>query len=189
MSAATRARDRLSPAEFTLLGLIALADSPDGKVHGYVLNQQLTKGATGEIIRLEPGMLYHYLKKLARRGLISSTVVPQEGKPDRHLHALTAAGRARFDGWMAEPVHATRDMRLDFLLKFWFASRIDANLAQELIQSQRNVLRNLITSLEGQLALKPVTSDEHRFARKVIELRLAQNRAASDWLDNLENSQ
>lgn len=186
VSVTTNARDRLSPAEFTLLGLIALADSPDGTIHGYDLNRQLTSGATGEIIRLEPGMLYHYLKKLAKRQLITTTVVPQEGKPDRHLHAITGSGRARFDAWMAEPVQATREMRLDFLLKLWFARQTSPDLALHLVRGQRDVLQRLVWSLEAQLARTPAESDDGRFARKVIDLRLAQNRAAIDWLDELD---
>lgn len=181
-----RVRNRLSPAEFTLLGLIALADGPDGRIHGYDLNRYLTEGATGEIIRLEPGMLYHYLKKLARRGLITTTIVPQEGKPDRHLHEITDAGRDRFEAWIEEPVQATREMRLDFLLKLWFARRMNPERLPTLVGAQREVLHGLVSSLEAQRTRRRGESDDDQFARKVIDLRLAQNRAAIAWLDELD---
>ncbi|HWV24065.1 MAG TPA: helix-turn-helix transcriptional regulator [Thermomicrobiales bacterium] len=183
MSVTRNARDRLSPAEFTLLGLVTLAD---GRIHGYDLNRQLTEGAIGEIIRLEPGMIYHYLKKLAKRGFITTTVVSQEGKPDRHLHKITDTGRDRFEAWIVEPVHATREMRLDFLLKLWFARMSSREQMTRLIRDQRKVLDGLVTSLETQRARRPGDSDDDVFARKVIDLRLAQNRAAIDWLDDLD---
>lgn len=189
MKPASTGRNRLSPAEFTLLGMIALASGMDGQIHGYDLNRQMTEGAIREIIRLEPGMLYHYLKKLTSRGLISSTIEPQEGRPDRHLHALTPAGHEAFDAWLAEPVQTTREMRLEFLLKLWFARQIDADRAGALIGSQRGVLQRLIDSLEQQFDQIPDTTDNDRFARKVIQLRLAQNRAAASWLDDLETIQ
>lgn len=181
-----RARDRLGAAEFTLLGLIAMAESPDGRIHGYDLNRQLTEGATGEIIRLEPGMLYHYLKKLARRGLIETTIVPQEGRPDRHVHEITAAGRDRFEAWIVEPVQATREMRLDFLLKLWFTRRLAPERMPRLVEDQREVLAGLVTSLEAQRARRQGESADDRFAWKVIDLRLAQNHAAIAWLDDLD---
>lgn len=185
----TRKRSRLSPAEFTLLGMIAQAASTQEEIHGYDLNRQLTEGAIREIIRLEPGMLYHYLKKLTTRGLISTTVERQEGRPDRHLHALTATGHDAFDAWLAEPVQTTREMRLEFLLKLWFARQTDADRAGDLVRSQRTVLQRLIDSLEQQFDQIPDTTDNDRFARKVIQLRLAQNRAAASWLDTLEITQ
>jgi DNA-binding PadR family transcriptional regulator len=151
-------------------------------VHGYDLNRQLTEGALAEIIRLEPGMLYHYLKKLARRALITTTIEQQTARPDRHLHALTGDGRAHFQTWLSEPVQTTREIRLEFLLKLWFARTLDPERARALVQGQREVIQRLITSLERQLDGIRGTSDDDRFARKVIELRLAQNRAASAWL-------
>jgi DNA-binding PadR family transcriptional regulator len=189
MTSVQTGRNRLSPAEYTLLGMIALASGGNKQIHGYDLHRQMTEGAIREIIRLEPGMLYHYLKKLTSRGLISSTIEPQEGRPDRHLHALTAAGQEAFDAWLAEPVQTTREMRLEFLLKLWFVRQIDTKRAATLIQSQRGVLQRLIDSLEHQFDQIPDTTDNDRFARKVIQLRLAQNRAAATWLDDLENVQ
>lgn len=180
-------RNRLTPAEFTLLGMIAMTSGQTTAIHGYDLARQLTEGPIRQVIRIEPGMLYHYLKKLANRGYISTTTEPQEGRPDRHLHTLTPDGRATIDAWLAEPVNATREMRLDFLLKLWFARQLDATRAATLIRAQRDVLENLIASLEEQLAQIPDTTSDDRFARKVIELRLAQNQAARNWLDSLEN--
>lgn len=181
----TRKRDRLTPAEFTLLGMISLAPE-DGHIHGYNLNRRMTEGAIGAIIRLESGMLYHYLKKLTQRGLITSTTEHQEGRPTRHLHALTATGRATLGAWLDTPVQATREMRLEFLLKLWFARHTGREEANILIRSQRAVIQSLIDSLEQQLRETPDATDDDRFMRTVIGLRLAQNRVVASWLDELE---
>jgi DNA-binding PadR family transcriptional regulator len=188
VSLIARKRDRLSPAEYTLLGLISAAPGGAGGVHGYDLNRQLTEGALAEIIRLEPGMLYHYLKKLARHALITTTVEQQTARPDRHLHALTAEGRALFQAWLSEPVHATRELRLEFLLKLWFTRRLNPARADVLVRDQQAVVQRLIASLERQLDGIADSGDDARFARKVIALRLAQNRAASAWLTELSST-
>lgn len=180
-----RQRDRLSAAEFTVLGMIARNTRTDGHVHGYDLHRQMMEGPVARIIRLEPGMLYHYLKKLATRELITTTVEQQEGRPDRHLHALTAAGRSAFDEWIGAPVQATREMRIDFLLKLWFTRTLDPERSDQLVNNQRTVIQGLIESLETQQRSLPDDDSDDRFARKVIDLRLAQNRAAAAWLEEL----
>lgn len=180
-----RRRDRLSAAEFTILGMIARNTRTEGHVHGYDLHRQMLEGPVARIIRLEPGMLYHYLKKLAKRELITTTVEHQEGRPDRHLHALSDTGRAAFDEWIGAPVQATREMRIDFLLKLWFTRTLDPERSDELVRNQRAIIQGLIDSLESQQRSLTDTDPDDRFARKVIELRLAQNQAAATWLDEL----
>ena len=172
----------LGATEYTLLGLIARAEH-GGPVHGYDLQRQLQESSLSRVIRVESGMMYHYLKKLAARGLITAEIASQEGRPARHLHTLTYAGRAALDAWIAEPVATTREIRLEFLLKLWFA-REDASVAARLIGGQIGVIDHHIASLEAQVA--GLGADD-RFGRDVLALRIGQNRAIRAWLAGLEN--
>src|SRR5690606_4871017 len=139
---------RLGPAEHSLLGLLAVAGTP--RIPGYDLARHYADGALGEITRLEAGMIYHHLKKLARYGLITTEIIPQPDRPDRRIHALTPAGRAQLDRWLRAPVRATREIRLDFLLKLFFARRLDPGQRATLIREQREVLDRLAASLRAQ---------------------------------------
>jgi len=158
--------------EYALLGLIAQAASGE-PVHGYDLQRRLSEGSLAQVIRLEPGMMYHYLKKLARRGLITEEVVPQEGRPARHLHTVTPPGRALLDAWSDTPVRSTREVRLEFLLKFWFARR-DRDRALRLIRAQAQVIEGTIDALRSRIAALPT---DDAFGRAVLDLRLGQNAA------------
>ncbi len=185
-----RARDRLGPAEFAILGVLAYRTAADGErgddgIHGYDLSRHFTEGALAEIIRLESGMLYHYLKKLARAGLIVSHVETQEGRPDRHLHVLTAGGEAVLSAWLTSPVHATREIRLDFLLKLYLSRLIDPALADSLIAVQHAVMRRLVGSLRSQITAIAADAPDAEFHRAVLELRLSQTRATLEWLESL----
>ncbi len=172
----------LGATEATLLGLIGQAEG-DGPVHGYDLQRQLAESTLGHVIRIEPGMLYHYLKKLARRGLVTADVAVQDGRPARHLHTLTVEGRTALDAWLAEPVASTREIRLEFLLKLWFArQRPDA--AAALVRAQLAMIDRHIASLEAQIA---ALDDADRFGADVLGLRLGQNRTIRDWLATLED--
>ena len=86
------------PAEHALLGLLALND--DGSGHGYDLARQFGHDAAlGNVIRLEPGMVYHHLKKLERLGWVAR-LSGSSGRPARRPIAITEVGRAELDRWL-----------------------------------------------------------------------------------------
>lgn len=177
---ARRRRPALGAAEHSLLGLLAGADG----MHGYDLARIYTDGPLGEIIRLEPGMLYHHLKKLERFDLVASQIERQTDRPDRRIHTITDAGSRQLEAWLAEPVRATREIRLDFLLKLFFARRLAPDRLPRLVREQREVLDLLATSLATQIAALPDDADG-RERRSVLALRHAQTRTAIEWLDAL----
>lgn len=175
----------LGPGEYALLGLLAVRG---GSGYGYDLARHFGErsGPLGEIIRLEPGMLYHHLKKLARDRLVTTTVEEQSGRPARQTHAITEAGRGALDRWLREPVRATREIRLDFLLKLFFARQLNPPLARSLVADQRRVCDDLAASLTAQIAgLDAGAAATDAFTRQILDLRLAQTRAASDWLADI----
>lgn len=177
---------RLGPAEHSLLGLLASTDH--GGIHGYDLARQFTDGPLGEIIRLESGMLYHHLKKLDRYELITTEIERQADRPDRQIHTLTDEGRHALEQWLQDPVRATREIRLDFLLKLFFTRRLMPHRVDDLIDQQRTVLADLLHSLDSQLE-HPDTDTDMTERHMVLRLRAAQTRAALDWLDSLTTTE
>ncbi|MGC4108076.1 MAG: PadR family transcriptional regulator [Thermomicrobiales bacterium] len=199
---------KLGPAEYALLGLIAVATRDDaasggGGVHGYDLSRRLQTGSLAEIIRLEPGMLYHYLKKLDRAGLVVTSVEHQVSRPDRQDHTLTEEGDAMLQAWLDAPVQATRDVRLDFLVKLWFVRELDPVRAVALVREQRAVIKRLLGSLQEQRAETTADGDadaagpdaahvaaQAAILRDTLDLRIAQTQAVLSWLNTLpENGQ
>lgn len=159
--------------EFTLLGLLRREPR-----HGYDLAKEFAPGTTlGEIVHLEPGMLYAYLKKLESAGHVHAVVETQGARPPRRVFALTPAGDHALDDWLAAPVEHTRDLRLEFLLKLAIARDDAPELATRLIAEQHGVCARFVDNLTEQLAAEP---DD--FRKLVIEMRIAQNRALLDWL-------
>jgi DNA-binding PadR family transcriptional regulator len=175
-------------AEHAILGLLALSESGTG--HGYDLARQFSPEAPlGNVVRLEPGMVYHHLKKLERLGWVSAVPEAEPGRPARRLFALSALGRAELGRWLSEPVAHTRAIRLDFLVKLYLALLLDPALAVRLVDEQRDQCARWVESLasrqqsvqaeEGQ---DPVTT---KFGDMVLDMRLAQTRAALAWLDRV----
>jgi PadR family transcriptional regulator, regulatory protein AphA len=175
-------------AEHAILGLLALSES--GRGHGYVLARQFSPEAPlGNVVRLEPGMVYHHLKKLERLGWVSAVPEAEPGRPARRLFALSSLGRAELGRWLAEPVARTREIRLDFLVKLYLALLLDPELAVRLVDEQRDQCTRLVKSLANREQSVLVDEDQDpvtaRFGDMVRDLRLAQTRAALAWLDRV----
>lgn len=170
-------------AEFAVLGMIASA--PEGEIHGYDLSRVLADSALGKIVRIEPGMLYHYLKKLARKGLITTRVEEQIGRPDRQVHALTPDGRTALTEWLLEPVISTREIRLDFLIKLYLGDRLDPGHGARLVQHQMQVMRSRAERLQAQVDDAQPDDPDNAFGDMVLRLRLGQTTAALEWLSSI----
>lgn len=146
--------------------------------HGYDLAREFAHDTPlGEVVHLEMSMLYALLKKLERDGLVRSVTQLQGSRPPRKVFELTDAGSQALDGWLAEPVVRTRDLRLEFLLKLFIARDTDPELARALIASQYDVCERHVGSLREQVADEP-----DNFRRLVLEMRMAQNIALLEWL-------
>ena len=79
-----------------VLGLLA-----DGERHGYELKRQYD--AHFPAARpLAPAQVYMTLARLERNGLVAPGPVERAGGPDRTLYAMTPAGRAELDQWLAD---------------------------------------------------------------------------------------
>jgi DNA-binding PadR family transcriptional regulator len=175
-------------AEHAILGLLALSES--GMGHGYDLARQFNPEAPlGNVVRLEPGMVYHHLKKLERLGWASAVPEAEPARPSRRLFKLSETGRAELGRWLSEPVARTREIRLDFLVKLYLALLLDPALAVRLVDEQRDLCARLVDSLASRQQSVRIEEDRDpvsaRFGEMVLDMRLAQTRAALAWLDRV----
>jgi PadR family transcriptional regulator, regulatory protein AphA len=175
-------------AEHAILGLLALSESGTG--HGYDLARQFSPEAPlGNVVRLEPGMVYHHLKKLERLGWVSAVPEAKSGRPARRLFALSSTGRAELGRWLSEPVAHTREIRFDFLVKLYLALLLNPTLAVRLVDEQRDRCARLVETLANRQRRVHVEAEQDpvtaRFGDMVLDMRLAQTRAALAWLDRV----
>ncbi|MDQ2651496.1 MAG: PadR family transcriptional regulator, partial [Chloroflexota bacterium] len=141
----------------------------------------------GEVIRLEPAMLYKHLKKLARLGWLTMTTEDQAPRPPRQICHLTSSGDAELRRWLGEPVARTREIRLEFLVKLYFAMHLAPELALHLATEQHAVTLQLATSLaeqrtDLQISTNAAPGDDLFFQDLVLDLRQRQTHAAAEWL-------
>jgi hypothetical protein len=86
-------------------------------------------------------------------------------------------------------VARTREIRLDFLVKLYLALLLEPALAVRLVDEQRDLCARLVESLANRLRSAQVEEEQDpvtaRFGDMVLDMRLAQTRAALAWLDRV----
>jgi DNA-binding PadR family transcriptional regulator len=137
------------PTEYALLGLLL-----DGPKHGYELARRFApETALGEICHLEMSMLYALLKKQEKVEHIEAELESQGARPPKRIFHLTPLGRAAFMEWVRTPVGRTREIRLDFLVKLYFARLLGDDDVLALIDRQLEVCLALLDRLQSGLSL------------------------------------
>jgi DNA-binding PadR family transcriptional regulator len=72
-------------------------------MHPYEISQTLRSRGKEQSIKLNYGSLYSVVESLAKRGLIEAQETVREGRrPERTVYAITPAGGAEFEDWLAE---------------------------------------------------------------------------------------
>jgi PadR family transcriptional regulator AphA len=166
----------LQSLDYVLLGM--LSQQPR---HGYELHKDLsTLEGLGLVWRIKQAQLYALLDKLEQLGALKSRTVTSASHPPRKEYHLTMNGLKTFEAWMLSPVEHGREVRQDFLAKFYFARSYGEETARRVIEAQRLVLEGIRTRIEYEdEALSPTQTYE----KQVYLFRKKQIQAFIDWLD------
>ncbi len=146
--------------KYVILG--ALSYQP---MSGYNL-KQFTDRSTSNFWHAELSQIYLTLKALEKDGLATSTAVPQEGRPERRVYALTDSGRQALEDWLRIPFTGIDQYKDTLLLKLFFSARI----GKEAILAQLHLQRGLHQQLIDQFQTETADSIAQT-AEKVPELR------------------
>ncbi len=174
----TRQSNPLS-IEYILLGL--LADNP---CHGYELYRQITHfDAISLVWNIKQSQLYALLDKLESDGLLVSTLIAGNSHLMKKEFRLTSTGIQTFKAWKTSPVDHPREMRQEFLAKLYFCLKDGGEAGFELIEEQRAMCCEWLTSQQMEFASM---KDDQDFERMVFHFRIIQTQAITEWLDYCE---
>lgn len=162
-----------------ILGLLALAPMTGYDVKKYV------DSTIRHFWAADKAQVYRTLATLVRDGYATVEVIPQEGRPDRQEHRITAAGRQALRDWLVSslPEQADRD---PFLARLFFAGDLNPGEVRHLLAQRRAQTEALLAALT---ALRPATpvADRAAYLRiATLENGLAHARAELDWLNTIE---
>ena len=159
------------------LGLLALLD--EQPMYGYQLHSTF-KSRTGDTWPLNIGQVYTTLARLERDGLISSDGDDGDG---HQLYALTAAGRAALERWLATPVARSDRPRDELAIKLSVALAVSGVDVREVLQAQRTATLRDLQDLTRQ---KRAVDESDLATVLALDSLIFQAEAEARWLDSCE---
>jgi DNA-binding PadR family transcriptional regulator len=169
--------------EHALLGF--LRQSP---MHGYEIHQRLSDpNGLGVVWHIKQSYFYALLTRLENENLIViASLQSQDFRPPRKVFALTPSGEKAYLNWVQSPVAHGRDVRLNFLIKFFFAQREGNEVVARLLERQKAACQEWLRQQE-ELAESRLGNGQ-QYAWLVCQFRIGQLQAMLDWLDICERT-
>ena len=168
-----------SKTRFAVLGILSY-----GPMSGYDIKKFYEQNVAG-FWSESYGQIYPILKRLAEEELATRSVQKQEGKPDRHIYAITGKGCEELQQWLVEPT-GRHIGRHETLLKLMFGQQISIgdNIAQikRFRERQINELKE-IEALKENFEHQEVDDPNIPFWRLAFGYGEHVNRAYIKWAE------
>jgi DNA-binding PadR family transcriptional regulator len=168
---------QLTTTEHALLGMLARY----GESSGYALLRQAEEGV-GFFWSPAKSRVYDVLPRLAERGLARRRVVPQTGKPDKHLWRLTPRGRAALRRWIDTPEPDPLGDLSMLMLKLFFGDYGAPQSQVALVERFRDQLREHLTALR-RVEAEAVFESPEELPRMTLALGLTRMEAHLRWAE------
>jgi DNA-binding PadR family transcriptional regulator len=170
---------KLSGGAYAVLGLLSREPTS-----GYELGS-LAERTIAHFWPITRAHIYAELARLEANGLVSATEVAQQRRPDKRVYAITAAGEAALDDWLANAELGREVRRHSLLLKVFFGDRIPAERLRGLLAEERARLQAHLDRYTAAVA--SMEDDPTSFWRRATALygvHCVQGQLA--WLDEVE---
>jgi DNA-binding PadR family transcriptional regulator len=159
--------------------------------HGYELKKGIEL-ALGGIVSLNNKVLYSALKQFEELGAVVREVVPQEGKPPRHIYHLTERGIELLHTYLCDFPQEQAGNDAEFFTRVAFFDYLE-------LQERQAILRTRLAHLQGgldylhkmqQLAQAACPTE---YAQRVLSFHLQRVRNeyqwVASWLEELHATQ
>ena len=165
----------LTTLEYALLGLIGI--SP---MTGYDVHKMFDTTPFGHFSS-SPGAIYPALNRLARQGLLDSSMDTRKEARPRRVYALTETGKDALEDWLRQPVTRDELIRMSGapILRFNFAKdRLSTKEISSYLESYRSVVVAYIDEL--------LNYDDQLKAPEMFHNRLALDHGIRRYRSELE---
>ena len=125
---------------------VCLGMLTDGAASGYDLKKHF-ESTFGHFFAAGYGSIYPALSSLAEQGLVSCEHIPQEGKPDRKVYAITPEGRTYLLTALENPAPCHK-VRSEFLATLCFAHLMTAEQIEVVLDSRIADTERYLTMFE-----------------------------------------
>jgi DNA-binding PadR family transcriptional regulator len=161
----------LTTTSYLVLGLVGHLGRPTS----YDLKKAVA-GTIGGFWSVPHSQLYAEPIRLAGLGLLLEEQEPTGRR--RRTYALTDAGRAELDTWLAMPTEEGTELRDLALLKLYFGGQAGSTSVQRVAERAAAVHRKQLAAYEALVAAPPPSADLHQLAILALAARYEEEAVA-----------
>lgn len=161
--------------------ILILANLRRGPQHGYELKKAI-ESITADLFPLSNSLLYPALRRFEEMGAVQREVVPQEGKPDRHLYRLTDRGVEVMLSLLRDfpPEVARRDS--EFWVRASFFGMLEPAERLEILRARQRVLVHRLTNF-ANLRVMQVDAPTRESLLAVLAFREQRFQQELAWVE------
>lgn len=139
----------MSATRLLVLGVVRMY----GQAHGYQVRRELLSWSADTWANVQPGSIYHALKKMAKEGLLAEAAVEEgESGPDRTVYRLTHDGETEFQVLLTRALSEPERGPESLSAAITFITTLPRARAVDLLTIR-------VAKLEGQLANARLSMD------------------------------
>lgn len=86
----------MSAVRLLVLGVVRM----NGSAHGYVVRRELLSWSADKWANIQPGSIYHALKKMSSEGLLARVDTHEANRPEKVTYELTEEGERHFSQYL-----------------------------------------------------------------------------------------
>ncbi|WP_346539508.1 PadR family transcriptional regulator [Micromonospora sp. DPT] len=155
-------------------------------VHGYDVRRELLSWNADRWANVQPGSIYHALRKLTEEGLLREVATEQVGaRPARTTYEVTPKGEDEFETLLRGlwwQLHETPD---PFVAAFSFLPAMPREEAAAALRNRANLLRAGVESMRASLDSDWMRNTKPVHVAWMFELWAARAEAEVAWCDRI----
>ena len=156
---------------------------------GYDITKEFS-ATIGYFWKASHQQVYRELNKMAQNNLVTCVLQPQEGKPDRKVYSITAAGRTALGEWFEQPsAHPT--VRDEFSAKLMACavqpSTAYKNQLKGLVDESEKLVHHYQEIERGYYANMNTLDKQQRLERLTLRRNLVMRQAWIEWAKEVVN--
>ncbi|HEX6076673.1 MAG TPA: PadR family transcriptional regulator [Micromonosporaceae bacterium] len=172
----------MSMTRLLILGLVRMAQP----VHGYEVRRELLSWRVDEWANLQPGSIYHSLKKLAEEGLLEAAEPEQVGnRPARTPYRITASGERVFQEMLRRYWWEYRQPVDPFVAAMSFLPVLSAREAAAALRNRAKVLRLNCDQLRQVADEGFLDPDTPSHVAEMFRLWIARSEGEIEWCERV----
>jgi DNA-binding PadR family transcriptional regulator len=151
-------------------------------VHGYDVRRELLSWSADKWANVQPGSIYHALRKLTDEGLLRTVAVEQVGaRPARTTYEVTPKGEEEFETLLRAQWWQLNEPPDPFAAAFSFLPAMPRDEAAAALRNRANLVRAGIESMRAALDSDWVRNRKPVHVGWMFELWLARAEAEMAW--------